>query len=43
MNRALTRPSTFAKATADKPDTLSHRMGEGGGEGRSCRLKRRMR
>jgi hypothetical protein len=29
----LTHPSAFAKATADKPDTLSHRMGEGRGEG----------
>jgi L-iditol 2-dehydrogenase len=29
----LTRPSTFAKATADKSATLSHRMGEGRGEG----------
>jgi hypothetical protein len=31
--QTLTRPSAFAKATADKPDTLSHRMGEGRGEG----------
>jgi hypothetical protein len=23
----LTRPSVFAEATTDKPDTLSHRMG----------------
>jgi hypothetical protein len=29
----LTRPSAFAKATADKSDTLSHPMGEGRGEG----------
>ncbi|HZL43582.1 MAG TPA: glycosyl hydrolase [Verrucomicrobiae bacterium] len=31
----LIRPSAFAKAMADKPATLSHRMGEGRGEGQS--------
>ncbi len=29
----LTRPSAFAKPTSDKSGTLSHRMGEGWGEG----------
>ena len=33
MNRPLTRPSAFAKATADKPATLSPSGGEGRGEG----------
>jgi S-adenosylmethionine:tRNA ribosyltransferase-isomerase len=36
---AVTRPSAFAEATGDKPDTLSHRMGEGRGEGRVWRFK----
>jgi len=34
----LTRPSAFAKATADESGTLSHRMGEGWGEGSVLRI-----
>jgi hypothetical protein len=38
---ALTRPSAFAKATADKSGTLSHPMGEGWGEGHRAKFMAR--